>query len=57
VFVFGRIDEILSREKTKEQEKEIRFVELGELSHEGAEHHQGQASTNVPCPKTVPLFS
>ena len=30
VFVLGRIDEILSWEKTKEQEKDIRFVELGE---------------------------
>jgi hypothetical protein len=30
VFVLGRIDEILSWEKTKEQEKEVRFVELGE---------------------------
>ncbi|MGA2609521.1 MAG: hypothetical protein ABSH01_18935 [Terriglobia bacterium] len=30
VFVLGRIDEILSWEKTKEQEKDVRFVELGE---------------------------
>jgi hypothetical protein len=30
VFVLGRIDEILSWEKTKEQEKDARFVELGE---------------------------
>ncbi len=30
VFVLGRIDEILSWEKTKEQEKDTRFVELGE---------------------------
>ena len=30
VFVLGRIDEILSLEKTKEQEKDVRFVELGE---------------------------
>ncbi len=30
VFVPGRIDEILSWEKTKEQEKDVRFVELGE---------------------------
>jgi hypothetical protein len=30
VFVLGRIDEILSWERTKEQEKDIRFVELGE---------------------------
>jgi hypothetical protein len=29
-FVLGRIDEILSWEKTKEQEKDVRFVELGE---------------------------
>ena len=29
-FVLGRIDEILSRERTKEQEKDVRFVELGE---------------------------
>ena len=29
IFVFGRIDEILSWEKTKEQEKDVRFVELG----------------------------
>ena len=29
-FVLGRIDEILSWEKTKEQEKDARFVELGE---------------------------
>jgi hypothetical protein len=29
-FVLGRIDEILSWEKSKEQEKDIRFVELGE---------------------------
>ena len=29
VFVLGRIDEILSWEKTKEQEKDVRFVELG----------------------------
>jgi hypothetical protein len=30
VFVLGRIDEILSWEKTKEQEKDVRFAELGE---------------------------
>jgi hypothetical protein len=30
VFVLGRIDEILTWEKTKEQEKDVRFVELGE---------------------------
>jgi len=30
VFVLGRIDEILSWEKRKEQEKDVRFVELGE---------------------------
>ena len=30
VFVLGRIDEILSWEKTKEREKDVRFVELGE---------------------------
>ena len=30
VFVLGRIDEILFWEKTKEQEKDMRFVELGE---------------------------
>jgi hypothetical protein len=30
VFVLGRIDEILSWEKNKEQEKDVRFVELGE---------------------------
>jgi hypothetical protein len=30
VFVLGRIDEILSWERNKEQEKDVRFVELGE---------------------------
>ena len=30
VFVLGKIDEILSREKTKGQEKDARFVELGQ---------------------------
>ena len=30
VFVLGKIDEILSWEKAKEQEKDARFVELGE---------------------------
>jgi hypothetical protein len=30
VYVLGKIDEILSWEKTKEQEKDARFVELGE---------------------------
>ena len=30
VFVLGKIDEILSWDKTKEQEKDTRFVELGE---------------------------
>jgi hypothetical protein len=30
VFVLGKIDEILSWESTKEQEKDARFVELGE---------------------------
>ena len=30
VFVLGKIDEILSWEKTKEQEKDARFVELGQ---------------------------
>ena len=30
VFVLGRIDEILSWEKSKEQEKDVRSVELGE---------------------------
>src|SRR6202140_1403551 len=30
LFVLGRIDEILSWEQTKEQEKDVRFVELGE---------------------------
>ena len=29
-FVLGRIDEILSWEKTREREKDVRFVELGE---------------------------
>jgi hypothetical protein len=29
-FVLGKIDEILSWERTKEQEKDVRFVELGE---------------------------
>src|SRR5438046_3395811 len=31
VFGVGKIDEILSWEKTKEQEKDVRFVELGEF--------------------------
>jgi len=31
VFVLGKIDEILSWEKTKEREKDVRFVELGEF--------------------------
>jgi hypothetical protein len=30
VFVLGKIDEILSWEKAKEQERDVRFVELGE---------------------------
>ena len=30
VFVLGKIDEILCWERTKEQEKDMRFVELGE---------------------------
>ena len=30
VLVLGKIDEILSWEKTKEQEKDARFVELGQ---------------------------
>jgi hypothetical protein len=30
VFVLGKIDEILTWEKTKEQERDVRFVELGE---------------------------
>jgi hypothetical protein len=30
VFVLGKIDEILSWEKTKELEKDARFVELGD---------------------------
>ena len=30
VFVLGKIDEILSWEKTKEREGDVRFVELGE---------------------------
>jgi len=30
VFVLGKIDEILSWEKTKELEGDVRFVELGE---------------------------
>jgi hypothetical protein len=30
VFILGRIDEILTWEKTKEQERDVRFVELGE---------------------------
>ena len=30
VFVLGRIDEILTWEKPKEQERDVRFVELGE---------------------------
>jgi len=30
VLVLGKIDEILSWEKAKEQEKDARFVELGE---------------------------
>ncbi len=34
-FVLGKIDEILSWEKTKEQEKDARFVELGEYLCEG----------------------
>jgi len=31
VFVLSKIDEILNWEKTKEQEKDVRFVELGEF--------------------------
>ena len=31
-FVLGRIDEILSWDRAKEQEKDARFVELGECS-------------------------
>jgi hypothetical protein len=30
VFVLGKIDEILSWEKSKEQEKDVQFVELGQ---------------------------
>ena len=30
-FVLGRIDEILTREKSKEKEGDVRFVELGEV--------------------------
>jgi len=30
IFVLGKIDEILTWEKTKEQERDVRFVELGE---------------------------
>jgi hypothetical protein len=30
VFVLGRIDEILTWQKTKDQERDVRFVELGE---------------------------
>ncbi len=30
MFILGKIDEILSWEKNKEQEKDVRFVELGE---------------------------
>jgi hypothetical protein len=29
-FVLGRIDEILAWDRSKEQEKDVRFVELGE---------------------------
>jgi hypothetical protein len=29
-FVLGKIDEILTWERTKEQERDVRFVELGE---------------------------
>ena len=36
VFVLGKIDEILSWEKTKEQERDVRFVELGRISMRGA---------------------
>ena len=36
VFVLGRIDEILSWEKTKEQEKDVRFVEPGGIPVRGA---------------------
>jgi len=39
-FVLGKIDEILSWEKTKEQEKDVRFVELGEyLCEVGAKQY------------------
>jgi transcriptional regulator of met regulon len=31
LFVLEKIDEILSWERTKEQEKDVRFVELGEF--------------------------
>ena len=34
VFVLGKIDEILSWEKTRDQEKDVRFVELGEYLRE-----------------------
>jgi hypothetical protein len=30
IFVLARLDEILTWEKTKEQERDVRFVELGE---------------------------
>ncbi len=40
-FVLGKIDEILSWEKTKEQEKDVRFVELGEYLCEVAQSSTG----------------
>jgi hypothetical protein len=39
-FVLGRIDEILSWDRAREQEKDVRFVELGEyLCEVRAKHH------------------
>jgi hypothetical protein len=42
VFVLGKIDEILSWEKTKEQEKDARFVALGEYLYEVRSKQRGQ---------------
>jgi hypothetical protein len=36
VFVLEKIDEILIWEKTKEQEKDVRFVELGGVPMRGS---------------------
>ena len=50
-FVLARIDDILSWEKSKEQEKDVRFIELGEYLCEVRARQHSERNSSRQCPQ------